>query len=183
LILKCNSKRQQFNGFNLFYGNLFEEKVELNFITNRSSDFPPKIQAPKPITLQSGIHTVSNSSLNDLSWPKVKSLTTAVRTKLESLKGKELKPKEMCLELAECINQTQSFQTIPKQYEIFNHIAEHAGLKHVWVPGKLYKTRSQTIILKHKDGTVYYYYRNTDNLDDGSKGMELWKEYVINKKN
>lgn len=157
--------------------------MELKFITNRSSDFPPKKQAPKPITLTSGIHTVSNSGLNDHSWSKVKSLTTAVKNKLESLKGKKLKPKEMCMQLSECLNQSSSLQSYPKQYEKYNHCIEFKGLKHVWVPGELYKTRSQTIILKHKDGTVYYYYRNTDMIDDGSKGPEHWTEFVVNKKN
>ncbi|KAL0476268.1 Tango2, partial [Acrasis kona] len=100
---------ESYMGFNLVFGNLYRfarEQQKINageknahqpsiyYLSNRSSSSPSTHQEPKVQRLSQGVHVVSNSYMDDTSWPKVKFLKQEME-KILTQTNKTFTPREM----------------------------------------------------------------------------------------
>lgn len=134
---------ERYDGFNLLYGNC----RELHYFTNRGGSSGP---------VKPGIHALSNHLL-DSGWPKV----VAARERLEAcLQQPVLDP----LQLLELLADPTPFadDLLPDT----GIGPEHERLlSPLFIAGALYATRSTSVILVGRDGTVDFLERSHDAPD------------------
>jgi uncharacterized protein with NRDE domain len=155
---------------------------------------PPTFDEPKVHRISQGIHVVSNSYLDDWTWPKVKFLRDEMEKILspgESHTPAEMKnllshlltsrpmlstkdvPDYIKEEIAKfCRSKQEEYKTsvtslnsgITMHFDEFDEMIMESCCNIFVDYCKKFKTKSQTIMLVDKKGEIYYYYRNTDEL-------------------
>ncbi|KAL0488960.1 transport and golgi organization protein [Acrasis kona] len=178
-----------FMGYNLLFGNVKEflrpnnkEQPCLYFASNRTCTFPTQPVEPTLHKLHDGVHCVSNSFLNDESWPKVKYLREELEKALKDQNNANLSAQEMCDQLSHLLTCRPLFPLDQIKQHIIdqcNSEVSTSGEKVITSPSdeimkivqnvfvdykNEIKTRSQTIMLVHKSGSTHYFYRNTDEI-------------------
>jgi uncharacterized protein with NRDE domain len=183
----------RFSGYNLIFGNLLEGK--LRYTTNRKLQSPPSFADIVPsIDITDGVHCVSNSYLNDETWPKVKFLRESLKKLTEKLPA-HITAEQLRDELAMLLCSRPQFPIeqlpgyilselklmdkliegsvtkVPERYQDLDKnelkilkIDLLEAQRNIFVHSDTEKTRSQTIILVHKSGLIHYFYRNTDKV-------------------
>jgi len=123
-----------YEGFNLLVGN----RDSLAYVSNR---------ADQVIDVKPGLHGLSNHLL-DTDWPKVE----AGRDHLEELLQQvEVEP-EPLFELLSDRSLTPG--EIPENIE--KHLAPERMMKHYFIVSDVYGTRSSTVLLLKKDGSIFF---------------------------
>lgn len=159
------------------------------YASNRSSTYPQKIQKPKEVSMKDGIHVVSNSFLNDMSWPKVKYLKDQTNNLLSKV-PKDIKPEELRDQIFDLMTSRPNFKDLPESKLIQStHYsdADKEELGNIFVNSmeKRYKTKSTIIILVHKSGKIFYYHKNTQDLkidDNKVENSNEFKEFIFDSK-
>lgn len=123
-----------YQGFNLLMGN----RESLAYVSNRDES----VTAVEP-----GVHGLSNHLL-DTNWPKVE----AGRHHLEGiLQNEEIEP-ESLFDLLSDRSLTPGI--IPQDIE--KHLAPERMMKHYFIVSDVYGTRSSSVLLLRRDGSIYF---------------------------
>lgn len=159
------------------------------YASNRTSTIPQDIQKPKQVKIQDGVHVLSNSFLNDSTWPKVKLLHEKSKTLLSDLPN-DIKPEDLRDKIFDIMTTRPQCKELPDSKTIQStHYSdadkEELGNIFVNAMDKRYKTKSIVVILVHKSGKIFYYHKNTENLKVDGKDVEKSndiKEFIIDSK-
>ena len=187
------SEMKLYPPFNLIYGNLFHSKPKMVVISN-AHHFPQHVHQPHLfqsfLTIENGDHAISNSFVNDLSWPKVDYLRSNISEILskeelafpflnQELKGEEVASTKLVSELQSLLTSKPNFPAEKHPKFVSNHgpEMEHQLQKDLFVeiPSQKYQTRSQTIVLKPKNSKyIHYLFRKTE-----TSASEAWKVFSV----
>lgn len=126
-------RADDFNGFNVLVGT----PEETFYFSNR--DGPPRSVPP-------GVHGMSNAQLND-PWPKVERGTT----RMEAVLDGEVEPGHLLSILDD--REPASDEALP---DTGVGLETERMLSPPFIDGELYGTRSSTVILMHRSGTVTF---------------------------
>jgi len=158
----------EYSGFNIIYGNLFSDNPIIKCFSNRSSC---GLDNENYKQIDSGVHAFSNGLHMTYDWPKTHVLKNNLNELLSSLPHDFSNPQQLLTHLQNLLmndtllvkggiqNYTPQFPTTDQQklleYEnqrIFIRLKDKSNSA----------TRSQTVIIKRKNGSLYFYSRNTD---------------------
>ena len=175
---------ERYAGYNLLKCNLLTHRVE--YITNNTQWTGPKVSV-----FTEGSHAVSNSYLNDETWPKVVHLKKRLEASMESVsEGVEI---ETFMEtVAQPLNDASfgltsapaNMSTIATAYPLLKD-SEVDLQDGVWVssntPHGEFRTRYQTVVASEvtEDGKtlVHYWYRGTNSPTDHDKWSKFTYSY------
>jgi uncharacterized protein with NRDE domain len=124
----------EYQGFNLLMGN----RDSLAYVSNRDESV---------IAVESGVHGLSNHLL-DTNWPKVE----AGRDHLQDiLRSGEIEPESLFDLLSD---RSLTPGKIPQDIE--KHLAPERMMKHYFIVSDVYGTRSSSVLLLRRDGSIYF---------------------------
>jgi uncharacterized protein with NRDE domain len=175
-----------YQGFNLIYGNVFDPK-SFFYQSNRSVDIPQKKQIPKEIKLNDGVHVVSNSFLDDLTWPKTKIFKNALIDLFKENSSEDLKVEELQEKLIKVQNLRPCSRDLPKYSDVQKGEyteSDYEFIGNIFVCTKKTKTRAQTIVIVDKENVVHYFYGNTEGFEVNGENVDaqnVFKEFKISK--
>jgi len=130
----------QYEGFNLLLGN----RDSLAYVSNRGA---------RAIAVEPGVHGLSNHLL-DTRWPKVE----AGRRSLEALLERDEVEAEALFDLLS--DRALTPGDIPQ--DIDQHLAPKRMMKHYFIVSDVYGTRSSTVLLAGRDGSLFFSERQYD---------------------
>jgi uncharacterized protein with NRDE domain len=139
----------EYEGFNLLLGH----QDALAWVSNRSEGV---------VAVDQGVHGLSNHLL-DTRWPKVQ----AGRDSLQSLLGNEEVEADALFDLL--TDRALVPGRIPEHIE--KHLAPERMMNHNFIVSPVYGTRSSTILLLGRDGSIYFSERqfNVDGQATGTR--------------
>ena len=137
---KLEVEAQQFNGFNLLYGN----RDEIRYYSNRGGNNG---------VLPSGTHGLSNHLLNT-PWPKVEHLRKGMTSMLQGTPD-ETRMLELLANRAPAEDASLPDTGVGREMEKL--------LSAPFIVGDRYGTRASTVIIRHHDGRVLLVERNVNN--------------------
>ena len=179
----------KYQGFNLIYGNVFDSNSFV-YESNRTETIPQKKQIPIEKTLKDGIHVLTNSFINDTTWPKTEILTNQLKEYFNEIKEKKISVEELKKKIIEfmCLRPCPEIEKFPKYSNVqlgeYDE-TDYEGLGNIFIDTKNTKTRSQILLIVDKNQNVNYYYGNTENLEVNKKSVEIdqsiYKEFKFSK--
>jgi uncharacterized protein with NRDE domain len=188
-ILKDKNWISNYAGFNVVIGNIFnicsDNTSQVYYMTNRkyieeNRAVPyDKFEEIKVHSFKKGILSLSNSFMNDETWSKVKYLRDQMKETLNKIVteypdasviqirdelGKLLLTHSEQVELPQQKNVSDSLFEEKRERMLLETEIRNNVFVHIESEGVVYKTRAQTIIIGEQNGTVHYFYRNTDRI-------------------